>query len=102
MTIAGVVRFTEPALSSGPHSVGAHFSLNGLSFTGDGGCCALMYDTPTRPRTTTPTRTASRERLAMSTSQRCGLKVAPMVRPSKVCGHGGPLTTRENANSLGP
>ena len=34
-TIADVVRLTAPALSSLPHSLGAHFSVNGLSLADD-------------------------------------------------------------------
>jgi hypothetical protein len=54
ITIAGVVRLTAPALSFGPHSVGAHLSVSGLSSTGAGGCWALMNDTPTSPRIAPP------------------------------------------------
>src|SRR5262245_4741936 len=31
MTVAGVIRLMAPALSSGPNSLGHHFSLSGLS-----------------------------------------------------------------------
>jgi hypothetical protein len=36
-TISGVVRFTEPALSSAPHSLGAQPSASGSSFTAHAG-----------------------------------------------------------------
>src|SRR5688500_13749112 len=68
MTIAGVVRFTEPALSLAPHSVGAHRSVSGLSLMGGAGCCAFMRETPTTPRIATTITRASTDRLPM-----CGL-----------------------------
>jgi len=52
MTTVGLMRLIEPALSSGPHSVGAHFSVSGLSFT-----WALATLTPARQSATTSART---------------------------------------------
>jgi hypothetical protein len=65
MTIAGVVRLGAPTLSLAPHSVGAQRSVSGLSLTGCAGCWALMSDTPTTPRNTRPTATASTDRLVI-------------------------------------